>query len=121
MRLCFMFDIRDNLALKFGECHGTTYINAETPAAASDTRAPFSSVANMHDGSGPPARRDTANANGRCRRMTGQGAPSRVKELLDLGVCSAFENVKSKQRHLVYPFSDFEDLAWCRDLRWHGS
>jgi hypothetical protein len=32
-----------------------------------------------------------------------------VKELLDLGVCSAFENIESKQRHLVYPFSDFGD------------
>jgi hypothetical protein len=33
---------------------------------------------------------------------------SRVKELLDLGVCSAFENIESKQRHLVFPFSDFQ-------------
>ena len=37
---------------------------------------------------------------------------SRVQELPDLGVGSAFDKVESKQRHLVCPFCDFED-QWC--------
>jgi hypothetical protein len=36
------------------------------------------------------------------------GRVSRVNELLDLGVCSAFENAKSKRWLLAFPFSDFE-------------
>jgi hypothetical protein len=43
---------------------------------------------------------------GHIKRSDDRGV-SRIEELLDLGVCSAFENIESKQRHLVFPCSDF--------------